>query len=293
LRSGLGLDPGTQFSRDQSGRSLKAVPLSVPGCTHAVPAIGVQPEAGKGSPAPVANQPAGLFLEHPATAVAVGSPRLSEPAGIGESLSVMVVGVMEASRCADVSAGLAGMHALALIDHDGFYGAARFAETAAAYDLQTVYGAELSLGLAGRRTVSRIPRAVTCWSWPSGKGATTGCPVRSPKRTWPSGTRAARCTTWRDLAARGRDHWLILTGCRKGAVRKALRPAVSATHGVEVRRDDRCFSAVPANTADAAWLEVQVGAPLLLLRGTSSRAGPWATGTKEVQLHAQGNNHRP
>lgn len=48
--------------------------------------------------------------------------------------------------------------------------------------------------------------------------------------------------------------------------------AMSATHGIEVRRDDRCFSAVPANTEDAAWLEVQVGAPLLLLRGTNSNA---------------------
>src|SRR5919199_1653357 len=36
---------------------------------------------------------------------------------------------------------------LALTDHDGFYAAARFAEAAKAYDLSTVYGSELSLGL--------------------------------------------------------------------------------------------------------------------------------------------------
>ena len=42
-----------------------------------------------------------------------------------------------------------GLHALALTDHDGFYGAARFAEAAAAYTLPTVFGAELSLGLTG------------------------------------------------------------------------------------------------------------------------------------------------
>jgi error-prone DNA polymerase len=42
-----------------------------------------------------------------------------------------------------------GLHALALTDHDGFYGAARFAETAPLYDLTTMYGAELSLGLSG------------------------------------------------------------------------------------------------------------------------------------------------
>ena len=50
----------------------------------------------------------------------------------------------------------------------------------------------------------------------------------------------------------------------------SLFAAMSAAHGVEVRRDDRRFSAVPANPEDAAWLEVPVGAPLLLLRGTNS-----------------------
>jgi DNA-binding GntR family transcriptional regulator len=52
----------------------------------------------------------------------------------------------------------------------------------------------------------------------------------------------------------------------------SLFAAMSAAHGVEVRRDDRRFSAVPANPEDAAWLEVQVGVPLLLLRGTNSDA---------------------
>ena len=40
-----------------------------------------------------------------------------------------------------------GLDALAITDHDGFYAASRFAETALAYDLRTIYGAELSLGL--------------------------------------------------------------------------------------------------------------------------------------------------
>jgi GntR family transcriptional regulator len=47
----------------------------------------------------------------------------------------------------------------------------------------------------------------------------------------------------------------------------SLFAAMSAAHGVEIRRDDRRFSAVPADPEDAAWLEVPVGAPLLLLRG--------------------------
>lgn len=50
----------------------------------------------------------------------------------------------------------------------------------------------------------------------------------------------------------------------------SLFAAMSAAHGIEVRRDERCFSAVPADPQDAAWLEVQMGAPMLLLKGTNT-----------------------
>jgi DNA-binding GntR family transcriptional regulator len=53
----------------------------------------------------------------------------------------------------------------------------------------------------------------------------------------------------------------------------SLFAALSAAHGVKVWRDDRRFSAVQATPDDAAWLEVPVGAPLLLLRGTNSDTG--------------------
>ena len=39
-----------------------------------------------------------------------------------------------------------GLSALALTDHDGFYGVVRFAEAARAVDLPTVFGSELTLG---------------------------------------------------------------------------------------------------------------------------------------------------
>jgi len=50
----------------------------------------------------------------------------------------------------------------------------------------------------------------------------------------------------------------------------SLFAAMSAAYGVKVWRHDRRFSAVLATPDDAAWLEVPVGAPLLLLRGTNS-----------------------
>src|SRR3954452_16154830 len=42
-----------------------------------------------------------------------------------------------------------GLHALAITDHDGFYGIVRFAEAAETASVKTVFGAELSLGLSG------------------------------------------------------------------------------------------------------------------------------------------------
>jgi DNA-binding GntR family transcriptional regulator len=52
----------------------------------------------------------------------------------------------------------------------------------------------------------------------------------------------------------------------------SLFAAMTDAHGVVVRRDDRYFSAVPAGPEDAAWLEIPVAAPLLLLRGTNCDA---------------------
>ncbi len=52
----------------------------------------------------------------------------------------------------------------------------------------------------------------------------------------------------------------------------SLFAAMSEAHGIKAWRDERRFSAVLATPDDAAWLEVPVGSPLLLLRGTNSDA---------------------
>jgi error-prone DNA polymerase len=57
-------------------------------------------------------------------------------------------GASQPERLVETAADL-GLHGLALTDHDGFYGAARFAEAATAHGVPTVFGAELSLGLSG------------------------------------------------------------------------------------------------------------------------------------------------
>ncbi|TWG97820.1 error-prone DNA polymerase [Nocardioides sp. J9] len=119
-----------------------------------------------------------------------------------------------------------GLYALALTDHDGFAGAPLFAEAGRDYDLPTVYGAELSLGLA--RTQNGVPdpegshllvlaRGVEGYHRLS--GAITEAGLRAPEKGSP-------VHDLDELAERGRGYWLVLTGCRKGTVRQAL-----ATHG--------------------------------------------------------------
>ncbi|MEJ7635335.1 error-prone DNA polymerase [Aeromicrobium sp.] len=130
-----------------------------------------------------------------------------------------------------------GLHGLALTDHDGFYGAPRFAEEAIKYDrvgLKTIFGAELSLGLSRpqngiadpegshllvlARGVEGYHRLAAAMTEAHFRGDEKGRPVHDLE----------------ELAERGRDHWLILTGCRKGHVRQALSRQGLTASGREV-----------------------------------------------------------
>lgn len=120
-----------------------------------------------------------------------------------------------------------GLHALALTDHDGLYGIVRMAEAAAVLGLSTILGAELSLGL--RAPQNGIPdpegqhllvlarreegyhRLAAAITHAQLRGAEKGRPLYDLE----------------DLARRAEGHWLILTGCRKGAVRAALESGIS------------------------------------------------------------------
>jgi len=115
-----------------------------------------------------------------------------------------------------------GLHALALTDHDGFAGAPLFAEAGTDYAMTTVYGAELTLDV--RRSQNGIPdpegshllvlaRGVEGYHRLS--GAITEAGLRAPEKGSPAHDLG-------ELAERGRGHWVVLTGCRKGRVRQAL-----------------------------------------------------------------------
>ena len=115
-----------------------------------------------------------------------------------------------------------GLHGMAITDHDGFYGVARFAEAAETMKVKTVFGAELSLDLPapqkgqpdpvgshllvlarGEEGYHRLSSAITQAQL---AGAEKGKPRYDLHR----------------LAEQADGHWAILTGCRKGGVRQAL-----------------------------------------------------------------------
>ncbi len=125
-----------------------------------------------------------------------------------------------------------GLHAMAVTDHDGFYGIVRFAEAAEQLQVKTVFGAELSLNTADlsvRSTAASAARA----GEPDPEGSHLLVLARGEEGyhrlaaalTQAQLTGAEKGRPWYDLdrlAARAEGHWAILTGCRKGAVRTAL-----------------------------------------------------------------------
>lgn len=148
-----------------------------------------------------------------------------------------------------------GLNGLALTDHDGFYGAAVFAEAAEAATraaaeraaaaehtaaapapLLTVYGAELSLGLDVPQLGAADPTGTHLLVLARGAegyhrlaGAITEGQLTGGEKGRPSYDLDM-------LAELGREHWAILTGCRKGAVRQALDAAPTRAAGEEHAR---------------------------------------------------------
>jgi len=134
--------------------------------------------------------------------------------------------VAEAARL-----GLAG---LAVTDHDGLYGAVRFALAAREHALPTVFGAEMTLGITrpangdadpegehlvvlaeGAVGYARLARAISEAQMAGEKGA--------PRTSVDALVHAARAPVHLHPQASARnDSWFVLTGCRKGTVPAAL-----------------------------------------------------------------------
>ncbi len=126
-----------------------------------------------------------------------------------------------------------GLHALALTDHDGFYGSVRFAEAARPLNLPTIFGAEMTLGareppngmadppgehvlVLAQGTVgyARLARAISEAQLAGEKGA--------PRATLEQLANAARASVHGHAQSEHNDAWFVTTGCRKGTVPRAL-----------------------------------------------------------------------
>ncbi|GAB7006200.1 error-prone DNA polymerase [Nocardioides sp. AN3] len=144
-----------------------------------------------------------------------------------------------------------GLHGLAITDHDGFYGAPLFAEaarvstssTSGRATLRTIYGAELSLGLTGAQLGVADPEGSHLLVLARGvagyhrlASAITDAQLRGDEKGRP----VYDLDELAEQAGGPRDSdWLVLTGCRKGAVRQGLeagpRAAAEAMVGLVER----------------------------------------------------------
>ncbi|MDK8435486.1 MULTISPECIES: error-prone DNA polymerase [unclassified Brevibacterium] len=123
-----------------------------------------------------------------------------------------------------VAAGAAaGLSSLALTDHNGLYGAVRFAHAAAEVGLPTVFGAELSVGLSEKIPGQTDPDATHLLVLARG---VEGYHRLSQAITEANlaGEKNRPVFDLEELAAMSGD-WTILTGCRKGPLRRALDDA--------------------------------------------------------------------
>ncbi len=146
-----------------------------------------------------------------------------------------------------------GLEALALTDHNGFYGVVRFAEAARAVGLPTVFGAEISLTAHGQvvRTEHETHHQVNTGAVPDSHApdphgehllvladGPTGYArlARALSLGHLAGEKGAPQFSFDDIAAAVAGHGWVLTGCRKGSVPAALVREGPAAAANELRR---------------------------------------------------------
>jgi len=145
-----------------------------------------------------------------------------------------------------------GLTALAITDHDGFYGIVRFAEAAKALDVATVFGAELTLDLPRKPQAGAADPAgrhlVILAKDPAGYAqlarAVTDAHMSAGEKSLPKIDLAT-------LARYNTGHWQILTGCRKGTVPAALLQHGPAAAANELHRLTEAFGR--GNVAIELW----------------------------------------
>ncbi|MGH3769403.1 MAG: PHP domain-containing protein, partial [Pseudonocardiaceae bacterium] len=136
-----------------------------------------------------------------------------------------------------------GLDAIAITDHDGMYGVVRFAEAARELGIKTVFGAELSLGLSAPQNGVADPEGehlLVLARDPEGyrrlSRVISDAQIAGREKGKPIYDLDA-------VAAAAGGHWVVLTGCRKAAVRRALGRDGPAAAAVQLRRLIELFGA--------------------------------------------------
>ncbi len=116
-----------------------------------------------------------------------------------------------------------GLHAIALTDHDGLYGIVRMAEAAAEIgSTATVFGAELSLGLRKPQNGTPDPEGIHLLVLARKEEGYHRLALAITRAQLRGGEKGRPVYDLEELAAQADGHWIVLTGCRKGAVRRSL-----------------------------------------------------------------------
>lgn len=129
-----------------------------------------------------------------------------------------------------------GLSSMALTDHNGLYGVVRFAQAARAAGLATNFGAELHLpdqfGMLDAPTGTKDPRSDHLVVLARGPQGYRNLSATIARAHLAAGKKGMAHYTLNGLAEAGDDQWLILTGCRKGKVRRLL-----ATRGYDAAKE--------------------------------------------------------
>ncbi|MGE0878086.1 MAG: error-prone DNA polymerase [Acidimicrobiia bacterium] len=113
------------------------------------------------------------------------------------------------------------LDAIAITDHNGFYGIVRFAEAARAVGLPTVFGTEISLGMHAPPNGEADPHGqhlLVLAANPDGYADL----ARAVSHAQLAGEKGAPRLALDQLAEHDAGNWWVLTGCRKGTVPYAL-----------------------------------------------------------------------
>ncbi|WP_068274995.1 error-prone DNA polymerase [Aldersonia kunmingensis] len=115
-----------------------------------------------------------------------------------------------------------GLEAIALTDHDGFYGVVRFAEAAKELGVRTVFGAELALTAQAARAGAADPDGIHLLVLARGQEGYRRLSRQIAAAHLAGGEKGKTRYDLDVLTEAADGHWQILTGCRKGHVRSAL-----------------------------------------------------------------------